>query len=365
MNGNIFTLKGLTSSEEEFDALSVMNWELLADRVEVWQRWPRLVYSWVVQQLKNNVGQNISEVLRVKNADYIFDVAAFQSREDILDMRRDFVDYTFFRKSNIDLRDFIDSLMHAAEIDIKVSEDIQVGSLTFLVGNPFIRQWLLYKLRKHPLLQHFTFEGVNVEGDLKNGAAIMVDWSSLITRNAPQRDASKAVWLATVNDNDIKLWSWLLDDGGVKNTTIYTDFVKKAVLDESVHIQYQDYPILSSTDDTLRDQLTDLYTAAEDALHMKSISKGHIDFNIFHPILSHQNNNVLHFPVNKKNSVIHESNESIWIDTSRSWWQKYISKEKSFVARLGSKVKQYSWRMFDGLSHALSSFFTKFKSKTK
>lgn len=79
-------------------------------------------------------------MLRVKNADYVVDTALFQSREDILDMRRDFVDYTFFRKSNIDLRDFINSLMHAAEIDIKVSEDIQVGSLTFLVGNPFIRQ---------------------------------------------------------------------------------------------------------------------------------------------------------------------------------------------------------------------------------
>lgn len=38
MNGNIFTLKGLTSSEEEFDALSVMNSELLADQAEVWQR---------------------------------------------------------------------------------------------------------------------------------------------------------------------------------------------------------------------------------------------------------------------------------------------------------------------------------------
>ena len=79
-------------------------------------------------------------MLRVKNANYIVDTALFQSREDILDMRRDFVDYAFFRKENIDMQDFIQSVLSSTENNIKMSEDIQVGSSTFLIGNAFIRQ---------------------------------------------------------------------------------------------------------------------------------------------------------------------------------------------------------------------------------
>lgn len=95
-------------------------------------------------------------------------------------MRRDFIDYTFFRKENIHIQDFIQSVLSSAENDIKMSEDIQVGGSTFLIGNPFTRQSLLYKLRRHPSLQSFAFEGVNIENNVKQGAAIKVTWPSLI-----------------------------------------------------------------------------------------------------------------------------------------------------------------------------------------
>ena len=121
--------------------------------------------------------------MRVKNADYIFDTSTFQNRETILNMRRDSIEYTFFRKENINIQDFIQSILSSAESDIKLSEDIQIGSSTFLIGNAFTRQSLLYKLRKHPLLQAFTFEGINIENNLKQGAAIKVGWSSLILQD--------------------------------------------------------------------------------------------------------------------------------------------------------------------------------------
>ena len=357
MNNNIFTLKALTLSSDKVNALSAMNSELLADQSEVWQRWLHLVYSWSVKQIKSNVAQNTNEVLRVKNADYSFDASTFQDRETILNMRRDSIDYTFFRKENINIQDFIQSILSSAESDVKLSEDIQIGSSTFLIGNAFTRQSLLYKLRKHPLLQAFTFEGINIENNLKQGAAIKVGWSSLINKDLLQREAFKNTWLSLVKDDDVIFWSEWVNAKEIKNATVYVDFSKKVVLDEVLHTWYQDYPILLSRDDGLADDIIHLHGTAKDALHDKHISSGYVDMDDWDSTVSRSSydyeNNVIPFPVEKRKLIDNLDMDSLDKDS------------ESFMTRIGSKIRKYSERVFKGLSHTFSSVISKFKSQPK